>query len=217
MSELSHTLLSLLPKNTLSRAVGAACRLPGPPPLVRFAIRRFVKAYGVDASESERPVEEYPTFTEFFTRRLKPGLRPIAPGDSIPVSPVDGAVGQCGVIEQGKLVQAKGRDYTLPELLSGPDAGEQAARFEGGTYVTIYLAPYNYHRIHSPLAEISPAIPRCPGTYGRSTPRACATSTSSSASTSASPPLSKPRAAPAAWSRSAPPTWAASAPSTPTW
>jgi len=152
MSELSHTLLSLLPKNALSRAVGAACRLPGPPPLVRFAIRRFVKAYGVDASESEKPVEEYPTFTEFFTRRLKPGLRPIAPGASIPVSPVDGTVGQCGVIEQGKLVQAKGRDYTLPELISGPDANEQAARFEGGTYVTIYLAPYNYHRIHSPLA-----------------------------------------------------------------
>jgi len=152
MSELSHTLLSLLPKNTLSRVVGAACRMPGPPPLVRFAIRRFVAAYGVDASESERPPEEYPTFTEFFTRRLKPGLRPIAPGESLPVSPVDGTVGECGEIHEGKLVQAKGRNYTLPELIGGPDANEMAARFEGGTYVTIYLAPYNYHRIHTPLA-----------------------------------------------------------------
>ncbi len=152
MSELSHTLLSLLPKNALSRAVGAACRIPGPSPLVRFAIRRFVAAYGVDASESELPPEEYPTFTEFFTRRLKPGLRPIAPGESLPVSPVDGTVGECGVITGGKMVQAKGRNYTLPELLGGPDADEMARRFEGGTYVTIYLAPYNYHRIHSPLA-----------------------------------------------------------------
>jgi phosphatidylserine decarboxylase len=152
MSELSHTLLTVLPKNTFSRLVGAACRMPGPSPLVRFAIRRFVAAYGVDASESELPVEEYPTFTEFFTRRLKPGVRPIAPGENLPVSPVDGTVGESGVITNGQMVQAKGRNYTLPELIGGPDAAEQAQRFEGGTYVTIYLAPYNYHRIHTPLA-----------------------------------------------------------------
>ena len=151
MSELSHTLLSLVPKNALSRAVGAACRISGPKGFVKFAIRNFAKAYGVDASESERPIEEYPTFTEFFTRRLKPGLRPIAPGELLPISPVDGTVGEAGEIHEGKMVQAKGRNYTLPELIGGPDAVEQAARFEGCTYVTIYLAPYNYHRIHSPL------------------------------------------------------------------
>ena len=151
MAELMHTLVSILPKEALSRAVGAACRWPGPKPMVKFAIRRFAKAYKVDVSESERPFDEYPSFTEFFTRRLKPGLRPIAPGESLAVSPVDGTVGQCGELHGGKMIQAKGREYTLPELLGGPDAEAQAARFEGGTYVTIYLAPYNYHRIHTPL------------------------------------------------------------------
>jgi phosphatidylserine decarboxylase len=156
MADLSFTLLRLLPKNTLSRAVGAACRLPGPRPLLRAAIRRFVAAYGVDASEAERPVEDYPTFTEFFTRRLKPGLRPVAPGDTA-VSPVDGTVGECGAIEAGgggRLLQAKGREYTLAELVGGPDAATaeaDARRFAGGSFVTIYLAPYNYHRIHASL------------------------------------------------------------------
>src|SRR5713226_10459719 len=101
MSELSYTLLRLLPKNTFSRAVGAACRLPAPRPVVRAAIRAFAKKYGVDASEAERPIEEYPTFTEFFTRRLKPGARPIAPGERVPVSPVVGTVGEVGAIVEG--------------------------------------------------------------------------------------------------------------------
>ena len=154
MAELSYSILRLLPKNTLSRAVGAACRLPAPRPVLRAAIRRFVAAYGVDASEAEHPVEDYPTFTEFFTRRLKPGLRPVAQG-AVAVSPVDGTVGECGALEDGRLLQAKGRAYTLAELIGGPDAAsaeQDAARFAGGSFATIYLAPYNYHRIHSPLA-----------------------------------------------------------------
>ena len=142
--------LRLLPKSGLSRLVGFLCRIPFPGPIMRFAIRAFARAFGVDASESERPIESYPTFTEFFTRRLKPGLRPIAPGEG-PVSPVDGTVGECGIVTAGKMLQAKGKEYTLAELFGGPDAAAQAQRFEGGTFVTIYLAPYNYHRIHAPL------------------------------------------------------------------
>src|SRR5881394_1249639 len=102
MAELSYTLLRLLPKNTLSRAVGAACRASAPRP----AIRAFAKKYGVDETEAERPIEEYPTFTEFFTRRLKPGARPIAPGELLPVSPVDGTVGELGDIVDSRLYQA---------------------------------------------------------------------------------------------------------------
>jgi phosphatidylserine decarboxylase len=151
MSELSYTLLRLLPKNTLSRAIGAACRLPAPRPVVRAAIRAFAKKYGVDASEAERPIEEYPTFTEFFTRRLKPGARPIAPGELLPVSPVDGTLGELGEVADGRAYQAKGKEYTLSELIGGPNAEEDAARFAGGAFCTIYLAPYNYHRIHAPL------------------------------------------------------------------
>src|SRR5882724_12564893 len=151
MPELSYALLRLLPKNTLSRAVGAACRASAPRPVVRAAIRAFAKKYGVDASEAERPLDEYPTFTEFFTRRLKPGARPIAPGELLPVSPADGTVGEVGDIVEGRLLQAKGKHYTLAELFGGPKAEEDARRFSGGTFVTIYLAPYNYHRIHAPL------------------------------------------------------------------
>ncbi|HTO98165.1 MAG TPA: archaetidylserine decarboxylase [Myxococcales bacterium] len=151
MPELSYTLLRLLPKNTLSRAVGAACRANAPRPVVRALIRAFARKYGVDEAEAERPIEEYPTFTEFFTRRLKPGLRPIAPGEGLPVSPVDGTLGELGEIVDSRLYQAKGKHYTLPELIGGPAAEEDARQFAGGAFCTIYLAPRNYHRIHAPL------------------------------------------------------------------
>lgn len=151
MAELSYTLLRLLPKNTFSRAVGAACRVHAPRPVLRAVIRAFAKKYGVDASEAERPIDEYPTFTEFFTRRLKPGARPIAPGELLPVSPVDGTVGALGEVTESRAYQAKGKDYTLAELIGGPNADEDAAQFAGGSFCTIYLAPYNYHRIHAPL------------------------------------------------------------------
>lgn len=151
MAELSYALLRLLPKNTLSRAVGAASRINAPRPVLRAAIRVFAKQFGVDASEAERAIEDYPTFTEFFTRRLKAGARPIAPGALLPVSPVDGTVGEVGDIVESRLLQAKGKHYTLAELLGGPCAEEDARQFAGGSFVTIYLAPYNYHRIHSPL------------------------------------------------------------------
>ena len=151
MSELSYTLLKLLPKNTLSRAVGAACRVNAPRPVMRAVIRAFARKYGVDASEAERPIEEYPTFTEFFTRRLKPGARTIAPGELVPVSPVDGTVGEVGEVVEGRAYQAKGKHYSLAELIGGPNAEEDAKPFAGGSFVTVYLAPYNYHRIHAPL------------------------------------------------------------------
>jgi len=151
MAELSYTLLRLLPKNTLSRAVGAACRASAPRPVVRAVIRAFARKYGVDMSEAERPIDEYPTFTEFFTRRLKPGARAIAPGELLPVSPVDGTIGELGDIVESRLYQAKGKHYTLAELIGGPRAEEDARQFAGGAFCTIYLAPYNYHRIHAPL------------------------------------------------------------------
>jgi phosphatidylserine decarboxylase len=151
MAELAYTLLKLVPKNTYSRLVGAACRLNVPAPMMRAVIRNFAKSYGVNAEESERPIEEYPTFVEFFTRRLKPGARPIAPG-AVAVSPVDGTVAEKGEIVNSTLYQAKGKPYTLAELIGGPEAESDAKQFAGGTFCTIYLAPHNYHRIHTPLA-----------------------------------------------------------------
>src|SRR5438270_4206463 len=133
MAELSYTLLRLLPKNTLSRAVGAACRSRAPRPVVRAVIRALARRYGVDMSEAERPIDEYPTFTEFFTRRLRAGARAIAPGELLPVSPVDGTVGELGEIVESRLFQAKGKHYTLAELIGGPDAEADARPFAGGT------------------------------------------------------------------------------------
>src|SRR5206468_4151365 len=161
MAELSYTLLRLLPKTTLSRAVGAACRASAPRPMVRAAIRAFARKYGVDASEAERPLEEYPTFTEFFTRRLKPGARRIAPGDRLPVSPVDGTVGELGDIVDSRLYQAKGKHYTLAELIGGPNAEEDARKFAGGAFCTIYRAPHDdvattARRTRQPVRKIYP-------------------------------------------------------------
>jgi phosphatidylserine decarboxylase len=164
MAELAYTFLKLLPRNTLSRALGAACRIPAPRPVMRAVIRGFARRYGVDATEAERAIEEYLTFTEFFTRRLKPGARPIAPGEGLPVSPVDGTVGEVGEIVDGRILQAKGKQYTVAELMGGPRAAEDAGRFAGGSFVTLYLAPRNYHRIHAPLGGSITGYANVPGT-----------------------------------------------------
>jgi phosphatidylserine decarboxylase len=164
MAELAYTFLKLLPRNTLSRALGAACRIPAPRPVMRAVIRGFARRYGVDAGEAERAIEEYPTFTEFFTRRLKPGARPIAPGERVPVSPVDGTVGEVGDIVEGRLLQAKGKHYTLAGLFGGPRAEQDAQRFSGGSFVTIYLAPCDYHRIHASLGGSITGYINVPGT-----------------------------------------------------
>ncbi len=142
------TALKLVPKNAFSRGVGEVLRAPWPRPVVRLAIGGFARAYQVRSGEAEREPKDYRTFAEFFTRRLKSGLRPVAPGDDVAVSPVDGTVGEAGSIAGETLVQAKGRRYTLAELLSDPN---DARDYEGGTFATLYLAPGDYHRIHAPL------------------------------------------------------------------
>jgi phosphatidylserine decarboxylase len=139
--------LRLLPKNALSRLAGAATRWRAPPGLLRRAMRAFAARYRIDLSASP-PLETYATFGEFFARPLLPGLRPIAPGEGVVVSPVDGVVSEVGLAERGRLIQAKGIDYTASALLG--DEG-LARRLEGGAWATIYLSPRDYHRIHFPL------------------------------------------------------------------
>jgi phosphatidylserine decarboxylase len=139
--------LGVLPKNMLSRAVGGLTRWRMPMPLRLAAMKAFARRYGIDLAESP-DLEVYRTFGEFFARPLRPGLRPVAGGDGVVVSPVDGAVSEAGRSAGGTLVQAKGIDYTLAALLA--DA-ELARRLEGGAYATLYLSPRDYHRIHFPL------------------------------------------------------------------
>jgi phosphatidylserine decarboxylase len=111
-------------------------------------IRGFLRLFTVDMSDAQigDPLQ-FSSFNEFFTRALKPMVRPVAESSKTIVSPVDGTVSECGAITADRLLQAKGRDYRLADLLAGQ---EWSQAFAGGTFCTIYLAPYNYHRIHIP-------------------------------------------------------------------
>ncbi|MFN3864545.1 MAG: archaetidylserine decarboxylase [Erythrobacter sp.] len=138
----------LVPQHALSRLAGrlADSRTPW---LRDMLIRRFVAVFDVDLSEAARGIGEFASFNDFFTRELKPGARPLADSGAFILSPADGAVSQLGPITGGRIVQAKGRDYSVAEILGG-DA--DAARFEGGRFITIYLSPRDYHRVHMPAA-----------------------------------------------------------------
>jgi len=119
----------------------------------KWQINTFIRRYQVDMSAAiiENP-DEYATFNEFFTRRIKPELRPIVQGAREVACPVDGSVSQIGKIDKDTLLQAKGFNFSLQSLLGG---NEQTAKlFNNGNFSTIYLAPKDYHRIHMPLDGI---------------------------------------------------------------
>jgi phosphatidylserine decarboxylase len=158
---MSLRLLGLYPKKLGSAVVGVGARWRLSPKVRKNLLGRFAAAYQVNLEEAEKPLEEYASFLDFFTRRLKPGLRPQAPlGQGGINSPVDGALISKGSIEDGTLIQAKGLPYRLDELM--PDE-ELTARFAGGQFVTLYLSPKDYHRIHVPLEGRCLAIGRIEG------------------------------------------------------
>jgi len=125
-----------------------------------LAYRAFARAVGANLEETELALDEYASFGEFFARRLRDGARAIDPGRHSIISPCDGVVAAGGIVEQGTMVQAKGRNYPLAELLAS-DA--LAAKLEGGAYVTIYLSPRDYHRVHAPCAGRIQAYGYVPG------------------------------------------------------
>lgn len=139
--------LERLPQGGLSRLAGRLADLPIPRPMRRPVLGAFARAVGADPREAELPLEEYATVDAFFVRRLRAGARPWKADPAGAGSPIDGVVGQVGTISSGRLVQAKGIDYTAAELLA--DA-VLAKHLEDGSFVTLYLAPRHYHRIHSP-------------------------------------------------------------------
>lgn len=143
------TLVRLLPRAALSRAVGAATRVRAPASLHRVVMRRFARAYHVQLDEADRPLEGYHTFSEFFSRGLKEGARPIDAGERTVISPVDGIVSEAGVIERGECVQAKGLVFPVAELLGDPAAAQSFS--DQGCFATLYLSPRDYHRVHAPL------------------------------------------------------------------
>lgn len=141
----------LLPQLALSRLAGRLADRHWPPVLMNRVIRWFISRYGVNMDEAAEPdPAAYPSFNAFFTRALKPGLRPVAEGETILVSPADGTISQLGQISDDRIFQAKGQDFSLVELLGGNP--QKAAPFAGGSFATIYLSPKDYHRIHMPVA-----------------------------------------------------------------
>ncbi|MFP4606596.1 MAG: archaetidylserine decarboxylase [Thiohalospira sp.] len=138
-----------LPQHALSRLAGPVVRCRWRP-FKNALIRWFVRRYRVELAEAEHTdPAAYPHFDAFFTRALAPGTRPGPAAVEALASPVDGTVSEAGRIEAGRLYQAKGRHYTAAELL-GDEA--EAARYEGGHFITLYLSPRDYHRIHAPVA-----------------------------------------------------------------
>ncbi|MBS0376509.1 MAG: phosphatidylserine decarboxylase [Proteobacteria bacterium] len=154
----------LLPQHLVTAAVHALARIESPA-LRRALIGGFRRLYDIDLDEAAiADPDGYRTFNEFFTRALKPGARPIAAGAEVLVSPCDGTVSERGTIDGSRVLQAqlaaKSRWYTLEELLG--DAA-RARPFIGGEFATIYLAPYNYHRVHMPLAGTLSGVHYVPG------------------------------------------------------
>jgi phosphatidylserine decarboxylase len=141
--------LVLLPHQWLSRIVRRATRWRAGW-WKNLLIRVFVKHFRVDLSEAQvRRPEDFPDFNGFFTRALRPGIRHMPQDGRAIASPVDGSISELGDIRDGSLLQAKGREYSLQALLGG-DA-DRASPFRNGKFITVYLSPRDYHRIHMPV------------------------------------------------------------------
>ncbi|MBV8062374.1 MAG: phosphatidylserine decarboxylase [Nevskia sp.] len=143
------TLQSLLPTRALSALMFRVAQVRHKT-FKNALMRWFVHKYAVELGEAEfSSIENYEHFNDFFTRALKPGVRPQPSAPNILSCPVDGTISQFGTIQKWRIFQAKGHDYSAGELL----ADEQLAHsFYNGSFNTIYLAPHNYHRVHMPCS-----------------------------------------------------------------
>ena len=148
MSRFFVFLQYLLPQHFLSRFVGyfAEGSL-----LKNILIRSFIRRYKVDMTEAMlADPDDYPNFNTFFSRELKPDARPIIGEDNTVVCPADGSISQLGAIKDNQILQAKAHNFTLQDLLGGNQS--LADNFLDGSFVTVYLSPRDYHRVHLPLA-----------------------------------------------------------------
>ena len=131
----------------VSRGMGAIADLRLPRVLLERMIDAYCRAFDISLDDAIVPKDGFRTFDAFFTRYLKPGARPVAPRRDVLVSPADGHIQAFGQVSSGMLVQAKGQTYALETLLG---SGEDARRYEGGWFATVYLSPRDYHRVHAP-------------------------------------------------------------------
>ncbi|MDZ7737209.1 MAG: archaetidylserine decarboxylase [Gammaproteobacteria bacterium] len=146
---LFNLLQSSLPQHLLSRLMYVAARWQWRP-WKNLQIRWFIRHYGVNMQEAVySSPDDYSCFNDFFTRALKTDARPLAPGNSL-LSPIDGSVSQAGRIQASMVIQAKGHDYSLGDLLAGDR--NLAGQFIDGSFACLYLSPRDYHRIHMPCS-----------------------------------------------------------------
>nr|WP_268991524.1 archaetidylserine decarboxylase [Limnobaculum eriocheiris] len=161
MDRIKVQLQYLLPKQGLTQLAGwGASKQAGW--LTRLVVKGFAKYYRVDMQEAQQPdPESYATFNDFFVRPLKEGARPIVEGERQLALPADGAISQLGPITEGKLLQAKGHDYTLEALLACNMS--MVEKFRNGQFATIYLSPRDYHRVHMPCNGVLHEMLYVPG------------------------------------------------------
>ena len=139
----------ILPHKLLSILVNWLMRIKAKP-VKNFIIKRIAKSYKVNMNEAySSNLDDYPHFNAFFTRKLKDGVRIIDASDDSIISPVDGAISQCGKINDGRIFQAKGFEFTVEELLACDK--NTADYYQNGNFATIYLSPKDYHRMHAPV------------------------------------------------------------------
>ncbi len=125
-------------------------------------IKQIIRYYGVNMDEALEPdINAYKCFNHFFTRELKPGVRPLTTENNAIASPADGTVSQAGDITDGNIFQAKGKSFSTTDLLGG--SAERAEPFNNGIFTTIYLAPKDYHRLHMPLTGTLREMVHIPG------------------------------------------------------
>ncbi|BBG60341.1 phosphatidylserine decarboxylase [Providencia rustigianii] len=151
----------LLPKQGLTQLAGwFASRNVGI--VTQWAIKLFAKAYKVNMNEAQKSeLTAYSTFNDFFIRALKDGARPIVEPEHQLAQPADGAVSQLGPIEDNLIFQAKGHNYTVEALLAGQY--QLAEKFRGGDFITTYLSPSDYHRVHMPCDGLLTEMIYVPG------------------------------------------------------
>ena len=149
-SHVERLWLEGLARPELSRAAGRFADLRLPRPVLGRLIDAFVRLYDIDTAEIADPLGSFATLNAFFTRALKPGIRPIDPRPEVLVSPADACLKSFGTVDpRGRIPEVKGRTYALSQLL-----GEHipAEPYLGGTYAVLYLSPRDYHRVHAPAA-----------------------------------------------------------------
>jgi phosphatidylserine decarboxylase len=153
-SLITRMLLRLMPKRTYTVMLGSLTRTRWSARLIPWYMGHF----GISEEDLNIPAHQHPTLGEFFTRKLAPGARPLGSGI---VSPVDGTVSEGGLIQGDRLLQIKGREYTVGQLFADRNV---ALQYEGGHYLTLYLSPRDYHRIHAPLDCVAKKFVHVPGT-----------------------------------------------------